>query len=234
MPMLHCRLALLGRGARRTRCCSAGLEQRRPYVTSVPAAAPGDPLQAITTPALLLDLDAMERNVERLTDAVGSGSRVRLRPHAKAFKSSELVRALPFTKYCAQTVREAEVVVAGGSTDVLVTNQVVSRKKLGRLAALAKNGAEIGTLVDHPSHIAALNTVANAAGVSLVAYIEIDAGQGRCGVDAGSDDALSLARDIVAAPSLRFGGLQCYHGAIQHVRSPADRRSLVLDGPVAR
>jgi D-serine deaminase-like pyridoxal phosphate-dependent protein len=197
----------------------------------------GDALGDVPTPALLLDLDAMERNVRRLQAKVQqAGREVRIRPHAKAFKSSALTRALlsSFPRFCAQTVREAEIVVAGGCTDVLVTNQVVGASKLARLAELAKSGAEIGVLVDHPSHVATLETAASEAGVRLSVYIEVDAGQNRCGVAAGSDEAVTLAQAIAAAPSLSFGGLQCYHGGIQHIRSPAEREALVLAGPVAR
>jgi D-serine deaminase-like pyridoxal phosphate-dependent protein len=197
----------------------------------------GDSLGDVPTPALLLDLDAMERNIQRLQAKVAqAGREVRIRPHAKAFKSSALTTALlsSFPRFCAQTVREAEVVVAGGCTDVLVTNQVVGVAKLARLAELAKSGAEIGVLVDHPSHVVALETVASETRVRFSAYIEVDAGQNRCGITAGSDEAVTLAQAIAAAPSLRFGGLQCYHGAIQHIRSPAEREALVLSGPVAR
>ena len=207
-----------------------------PTVTAAaaPIAAVGASLDQIATPALLVCLPTLERNVARLASTAAAHPAIRLRPHAKAFKSGELAQILPYERYCAQTVREAEVLVnTGGVTDVLLTNQIVGANKLARLAALAKDGATIGALVDHPSHVAALDSAATAAGVTLAAYVEVDGGQNRCGVSAGSDAALALAQAIAASPALTMGGLQCYHGAIQHVRDPAERRQLVLEGPVA-
>ena len=197
------------------------------------AAQVGQRIADVPTPALLLDLDALERNVAALEAALAPhAGRVRARPHAKAFKSSALAARLPFERACCQTVREAEAMLLGGIKDVLVTNQVLG-PKLPRLAALAAaDGATVGALVDAQEHVEALNAAAAEAGVTLQAYVEINGGQNRCGVEGGSDEALSLAQAVIAAPSLAFGGLQCYHGAIQHVRNPAERRESVLSMPV--
>ena len=196
-------------------------------------ATPGQRIAEVSTPALMLDLAALERNCAALQAALEPhAGRVRARPHAKAFKSSQLAELLPFERVCCQTVREAEAMVLGGIKDVLVTNQVLG-PKLARLVALAAHdGATIGALVDAPVHVDAMNTAAGEAGVTLVAYVEINGGQNRCGVEGGSDDSLRLAQAIIAAPSLAFGGLQCYHGAIQHVRSAEERREKVLSMPV--
>jgi D-serine deaminase-like pyridoxal phosphate-dependent protein len=193
----------------------------------------GQRIADVPTPALLLDLDAMERNCAALQAALAPhAGRVRARPHAKAFKSSQLAALLPFERACCQTVREAEAMVLGGIMDVVVTNQVLG-PKLARLAALAAHeGTTVGALVDAPEHVEALNAAATEAKVTLHAFVEINGGQNRCGVEGGSDESLSLAQAIVAAPSLVFGGLQCYHGAIQHVRDPAERRERVLSMPV--
>jgi 3-hydroxy-D-aspartate aldolase len=86
------------------------------------------------------------------------------------------------------------MVVAGRCRDVLVTNQIVGGAKLERLARLAGDGTtEIGVLVDHPHHVQELATAASNAGVVLTAYVEIDAGQRRCGVEPGSDTVVELA-----------------------------------------
>lgn len=202
-------------------------------------ASPGTPLAAVATPALLLDLEAMERNIAKLEARLAANPAVRARPHAKAFKSRALLAHLPYERYCAQTVKEAESLVAGGCKDVLLTNQVVGEAKLKRLAALATDGATVGVLVDCREHVGWLEAAAKAAGTTLTAYVEVDAGQQRCGVAVDEDgtvsaDVVALAQSIVASPSLAWGGLQCYHGAIQHVRDPAERRRRVLEGPVAR
>eukprot|EP01043_Picozoa_sp_COSAG02_P028225 COSAG02_NODE_1702_length_11245_cov_6.015432_4_plen_245_part_00 len=189
-------------------------------------------MERVPTPALVLDLHALEQNCATLSAHLAPhADRVRARPHAKAFKSSALARVLPYERVCCQTVREAEAMVTGGIMDILVTNQVLG-EKLPRLAALATRGATVGALVDASIHVKLLNDAAAAAGVTLSAYVEINGGQNRCGVEGGSDDALRLAQEIIAAPALEFGGLQCYHGAIQHVRDPAERRAKVLSMPV--
>eukprot|EP00928_Gymnodinium_smaydae_P090610 TRINITY_DN74396_c0_g1_i1.p1 TRINITY_DN74396_c0_g1~~TRINITY_DN74396_c0_g1_i1.p1 ORF type:complete len:389 (+),score=51.31 TRINITY_DN74396_c0_g1_i1:89-1255(+) len=201
----------------------------------------GEPISSVTTPALVLDLTALQRNVDAMAASMVPFSKsVRLRPHGKAFKSSTLCRHLGYERLCCQTVREAETMVEGGCTDVLVTNQVVGRSKLQRLVALAAGGARIGALVDNKVHVADLQAAASSVGLggncerAIDAYVEIDAGQQRCGVAPGSAEAVALVKAIIEAPSLRFAGLHVYHGGIQHVRSAVERRRAVLEGPVAR
>ncbi|MEE8454704.1 MAG: DSD1 family PLP-dependent enzyme, partial [Limibaculum sp.] len=105
-----------------------------------PPAAPGMGIDAIDTPALVVDLDAFERNLVRMADAVAAAG-VRLRPHAKTHKSPVIARrqiALGAVGACCQKVSEAEILVDGGVDDVLVSNQVVGARKVERLAALAR------------------------------------------------------------------------------------------------
>src|SRR5262249_56990025 len=111
-----------------------------------PPAQPGMVLADVDTPALIIDLDAFERNLRRLADFAGKAG-VRLRPHAKTHKSPEVARrqiALGAVGVCCQKVGEAEVMVAGGIDDVLVSNEVAGRRKLARLAALARRGPDPG------------------------------------------------------------------------------------------
>jgi D-serine deaminase-like pyridoxal phosphate-dependent protein len=191
------------------------------------AARPGDPVSAIDTPALVLDLDAFERNLARMADAL-RGSPVRLRAHAKSHKTPEIALrqlALGAAGICCQKVSEAAVFVEAGVKDVLVTNQVMGEAKLKHLAALARR-ARIGVLVDHPAQVEALAAVAQAQAVELDVYIEVDVGARRCGVAPG-DEAVRLAQQIAAAGSLRFMGLQCYHGPAQHLRTPEERTAAI-------
>jgi D-serine deaminase-like pyridoxal phosphate-dependent protein len=183
------------------------------------AAQPGDRLSAIETPALVLDLDAFERNLHRMAGAL-RGSGVRLRPHAKSHKCPEIARrqvALGAVGICCQKVSEAAVFVDAGVQDVLVTNEMVGDAKLRRLMDLARS-ARIGVLVDHPQQVQALAAAARAQAVSLDVYVEVDVGANRCGTAPGAA-AVALARHVAANPPLRFAGLQCYHGPAQHVRS---------------
>jgi D-serine deaminase-like pyridoxal phosphate-dependent protein len=193
------------------------------------AARPGDPVAAIDTPALVLDLDAFERNLERMASAL-RGTNVRLRAHAKAHKCPEIARrqvARGAVGICCQKVSEAAVFVEAGISDILVTNEVVGRSKLEHLADLARK-ARIGVLVDDARALQALAAVAKARGVTIDAYAEVDVGGHRCGVPPG-EPAVALAREIVANPPLRFAGLHCYHGSAQHMRSPEERATAIAN-----
>jgi D-serine deaminase-like pyridoxal phosphate-dependent protein len=189
------------------------------------------PLAAVDTPALILDLDAFERNLARMADAL-RGQPARLRPHAKSHKCAEIARrqvAAGAVGVCCQKVSEAEALIAGGVADVLIANEVVGAGKLDRLAALARQ-AKIGVCADAAQNVMDLDAAAARAGVRLDVLVEINVGADRCGVEPG-DPALDLARRIAASRNLRFAGLQAYHGGAQHVRSVADRRA-AIDGVV--
>jgi D-serine deaminase-like pyridoxal phosphate-dependent protein len=141
------------------------------------AAHPADLVSAIDTPALVLDLDAFERNLQRMVDSL-EGHPVRLRVHAKSHKCPEIARrqvALGAIGLCCQKVSEAAVFVDAGIDDVLITNQGVGTKKLMHLAELARR-ARMGVLVDDPSQVLALADVARSQGVSIDVYVEVDVG----------------------------------------------------------
>ncbi|MDO8251617.1 MAG: DSD1 family PLP-dependent enzyme [Rhodoferax sp.] len=191
------------------------------------AAHPGDLIGAIDTPALLLDLDAFERNLARMAAAL-RGRNVRLRAHAKSHKCPQIALrqvTLGAVGICCQKVSEAAVFVEAGIQDVLVTNQVMGDVKLRHLVALART-ARMGVLVDHPQQVQALAAAAQAHAVTLDVYIEVNVGANRCGVAPG-EEAVRLAKQIAASAPLRFAGLQCYHGPAQHLRAPQDRAAAI-------
>ena len=191
------------------------------------AAHVGDHIDQIDTPALVLDLDAFERNMKLLQDAVSSVG-VRLRPHAKSHKCPEIALRqieLGAVGICCQKVSEAAVFVDAGISDIFITNQVVGEKKVAHaldLAALAR----IGVLVDHEDQIIAFANASAERQVSIDVYLEIDVGMGRCGV-ASIERAVAMAQQIAAAPYLNFMGLQCYHGSAQHYRLPEERQQAI-------
>lgn len=188
------------------------------------AANVSDSIHEIDTPALVLDLYAFERNLARMQQAL-SGSKVRLRPHAKSHKCPEIAArqiAQGAVGICCQKVSEAACFVDYGIHDILVTNQVVGTTKLHHLMALSRR-ARMGVLVDHPEQVRALSAAANTYGANLDVYVEVDVGAGRCGVAPGEAAAV-LAQAVHGAPGLNFAGLQCYHGAAQHFRTPSERR----------
>ena len=193
----------------------------------IPPAAPGMALEDVDTPALIIDLDAFERNLDCMSKYVAE-SQARLRPHSKTHKSPIIARMQierGAVGICCQKVSEAEVMVQGGIKSVLVSNEVVGRKKLERLAALARS-ADVAFCIDSGENAREAAAVADDMDVKLDALVEIDVGAGRCGVTPGYP-AMKLAAQIAETPSLRFRGLQAYHGSAQHIRDPDERRQAV-------
>lgn len=200
-------------------------------MTTRPPAEVGMPLEAVDTPALLLDLDAFEKNIARLAGAVSgaaAGAGVRLRPHAKSHKCPMIAlrqMAAGAVGVCCQKVSEAEAMVYGGILDVLVSNEIVGAPKIARLVGLAKQ-ARVAVCVDDMGNVTALNEAATAFGVRLSVLVEVNVGADRCGVEPG-EPAIALAKQVAASTGLRFAGLQAYHGAAQHIRDYAKRKEAV-------
>jgi 3-hydroxy-D-aspartate aldolase len=197
---------------------------RRPRSAPLPPpAAVGMNIAQADTPALLLDLDAFERNLARLTESL-RGTSVRVRPHAKSHKCPEIALrqiARGAVGVCCQKVSEAEALVHGGVSDVLVANEVVGTQKLSRLAELARQ-ARMSVCVDDAGNLADLAQAVRAAGVTLDVLVEVNVGANRCGVEPG-EPVLGLAQLIAQSPGLRFAGVHAYHGAAQHLRTPQQR-----------
>jgi 3-hydroxy-D-aspartate aldolase len=192
-----------------------------------PPAQPGMREDEIDTPALLIDLDALEFNLDTMA-ALVAPTATKLRAHAKTHKSPVIARlqiARGAIGQCTQKVSEAEALAWGGVGNVLVSNEVVGAAKLARLAALS-HISQVAICADHPAHVAAIEAAARDAGIRLSVLVEIDVGGKRCGVPPGSE-AVQLARAIAASPHLRFGGLQAYHGSAQHLRRPEERRTAI-------
>ena len=173
----------------------------------VPAAIGMDESE-IQTPCLVLDLDALERNIRKMGDYARAHG-IRHRAHAKMHKSVDVarlqVRLGGAVGVCCQKVSEAEVFARAGIEDVLVSNQVRDPLKLDRLARLPHLGARTIVCVDDVRNVAELSAAARKHGTEIECLVEIDCGAGRCGV--GSvDAAIGIARAIDAAPGLVSGG----------------------------
>lgn len=198
-----------------------------------PPADIGTAVDDVDTPALLVDLDALERNLARMA-GVAKAAGVALRPHAKTHKDpviAHLQIARGAVGVCCQKVAEAEVMVNGGVGDVLVANEVVGMQKLRRLAALARRAA-ISVCVDDPAQVAALAQAAAEAKAAPGVLVEINVGGNRAGVEPGQA-AVALAQRVVASPPLRFRGLQAYYGAAQHMREDGERRTAIAEAVAA-
>ena len=193
---------------------------------AVPA-RPGDSVDDVDTPALIVDLDAFERNLDLMTNAVHAAG-VALRPHAKSHKCPDIAFAQierGAVGICCQKVGEAEAFVAAGIRDVLVTNEIVGERKLARLAAMAKK-AKIGVLADDADCIRHIGAAARAAGVTIDVLVEIDVGARRCGAAPGAP-AAALTELAARTPGVSFRGIQAYQGAAQHLRKPEERREAI-------
>ncbi|MEZ5707735.1 MAG: DSD1 family PLP-dependent enzyme, partial [Burkholderiaceae bacterium] len=199
----------------------------------------GRPVSAIDTPALVIDLDAMERNILRMADFAKTHGQ-RLRPHAKTHKSAELARlqmAHGAVGVCVQKIDEALALAQQGVSDIYITNEVIDPAKLTRLALAAKAAtSRFAIAVDSPLGVQRLVQALQQAQVhrpqALDVFVEIDAGQHRCGVP-HPQAALALARQIVEQPALRFAGLQAYHGGAQHLRTPEQRHAALSSASTA-
>jgi D-serine deaminase-like pyridoxal phosphate-dependent protein len=197
-----------------------------------PPAQPGASVDDIDTPALVVDLDAFERNLDLMANAV-RGAAVALRPHGKAHKCPAI--ALEQIQrgavgICCQKVGEAEAFVAAGVQDILVTNEIAGDAKLARLAAMA-NKATVAVLADDAGVVARIGAAATAAGATITVLVEVDVGAKRCGVAPGAP-AAALAVAIARTPGVSFGGIHAYHGGAQHLREPEARRTAIA-GAVA-
>ena len=184
----------------------------------------GTAVEDLPTPALVLDLDALERNVAAMNAAL-DGGRVALRPHTKVQKSPDLALlqvAAGAVGVTVATVWEAAAMAAAGIESVLVANQVVGREKELALARLARH-ARITAVVDDARNVRALSEAAKGAGSRLSVLVDLDVGMGRCGARS-PEEALALAHAVADAPGLDLAGLQAYEG---HCMLEPDRATRV-------
>ena len=194
---------------------------------NVPAEV-GMSIDEVSTPALIVDLDAFENNVKIMRDFIRKTG-VRHRAHAKTHKSADIalyqIEHGDACGICCQKVAEAEALVDGGIKDVLVSNQVVDPKKIDRLAQLAKK-ARVLVCVDDIGNVDDLSVSAGKHGVTIECLVEIDCGAGRCGVQWG-DPVVAIARKIAASNGLTFSGIQAYQGAAQHIHDFEERKGKI-------
>ena len=182
---------------------------------------------AIDTPALLIDLNAMERNLRTMADFFRDKP-AKLRPHAKTHKSPIIARkqldlgAVGIT--CAK-LGEAEVMVEAGIDDLLVANQIVGAAKIARLMAILPR-ARVTVAVDDPANLRDLSRAAVAHGVEVPVLIEVNTGMDRCGVEPG-EGAVELARVAAGLPGIRFRGIQAYEGHLVNTADEGERAARV-------
>lgn len=188
-----------------------------------PAARPGDKLEDVDTPSLILDLDAFEDNL-RTMQVLAERHGVALRPHAKAHRCPDIALrqiALGAQGVCCQKVSEAACFVAAGVRDIHISNEVVGAAKLAMLARLAHQ-ARLTVCVDNLLALHDLSQALIKENSTVGVLVELDVGQKRCGVQTPVE-AVGLAQAVLRTPQVRFDGIQAYHGGIQHKRSHDQR-----------
>ena len=186
----------------------------------------GQPVEAIDTPALVIDLDVVEDNIariHRLTEEAG----LQMRPHIKSHKTPELaqmqVRAGAVGITCAK-IAEAEVMATAGIEDIFIANCLIGETKMRRLVALARRVPRLSISVESMEAARAASEAFAAAGMTLPVMIEVDLGAGRTGV--AREDAVTFANAVAELPALRIEGLMAYGSHFAYPRrGDADLRA---------
>ncbi len=179
----------------------------------------GTSMSAITTPAVVVDLDVMDRNIATYAEFARTND-VMLRSHVKTHKIPAIAHrqeALGGGIVC-QTLSEAEVMAAAGIRDIYLSYPVVGEAKLDRLVQLAAELPSFATTVDGPGNLAPLQSAAARHDTTVEAILEIDIGLGRAGVQPAQ--AVEMADKIANSANVRFGGVMAYEGHLAYGDDP--------------
>ncbi|MBI3461656.1 MAG: alanine racemase [Planctomycetes bacterium] len=184
----------------------------------------GREIDTLDTPALLIDLDVVDRNLATMRSLV-AGRGVPIRTHFKSLKCGGLAQYLAergSERFMAAKLCEAEVLADAGIRDIVIGNQIIGPRKIRRLTVLAER-AHVAVCVDSAANVTELSEAACQARVLLGVLVEVDVGMGRCGV-ATPQEAARLALRVLDSPGLELLGLQGYDGHNQNVHETKDRR----------
>jgi len=189
-----------------------------------------NPDEKIETPALLIDLDALERNIQTMS-VFAKEKNISLRPHFKTVKIPEIalmqMKAGAKGITCAK-LSEAEVLADAGVENILLANQIVAPVKIDRLANLAGRIQYMAVAVDSVENVLDLNDACAKHGTKLHVFIELDVGMGRCGVRS-YEEGLDVVQAITSSPNLLFAGIQAYEGNLV-LKPEFQARSEGVDG----
>jgi 3-hydroxy-D-aspartate aldolase len=190
----------------------------------------------LPTPALVLDLDLLESNIEKMSHHAKASS-IQLRPHAKTHKSGEIARrqiGAGALGVCTSTIHEAEALAAAGIKGLLITSELVGRNKIERLARLTRKQPDTLTVVDNLAHAEQLDEAAGVAKITLNVMIDIDPIGRRTGVLPGNE-AFGLAERVMKLSHLKLRGIHSYSGASSHVQGFEARQehsAMVMQAPL--
>jgi D-serine deaminase-like pyridoxal phosphate-dependent protein len=178
----------------------------------------------LDTPALLLDLNAVESNIRKMADFARQAG-VRLRPHAKIYKGTPVFAWMQLRAgamgLTVSKLSEAEVLAAAGIQEILIANQVVGSRKVQRLVNLAAY-THVIVAVDSLDNVQALSEAAQARGVELGVLIEVNIGNDRCGLEP-YEPTLRFAQMLQSLPGIKLRGLMGYDGHLTFVKNLDER-----------
>jgi len=188
------------------------------------------PRSQLPTPALVVDREALDRNIARMA-AFAAARGIALRPHAKTHKSSHIGQrqiAAGAVGLCCAKLGEAEALAKEGLNNLHLTSPVVTPDGIARLTVLNRSIDRLSVVADHPDNVRLIGDAARGAAKSLKVFIDVDPGAGRTGVRS-PDAAVALAQAIAGSENLALGGVQFYCGSQQHIESYGDRRAAIAD-----
>ncbi len=187
----------------------------------------GRPISEVDTPALVIDADAMEKNIADMATYFAKAP-AELRPHAKTHKSPivalKQIEAGAIGATCAK-LGEAEALQQGGVRDILIANEIIGKRKIARLVGMARH-CNIAVAVDNEKNAKEISDAAVAAGSTVRVLVEVNIGMNRCGVEPGKD-AIDLVKKVQKMPGLNFFGFQAYEGHLIMYGTRAEREEAV-------
>ena len=195
----------------------------------------GDPVSALDTPSMIVDLDLMEANISKLMNQL-LPTGVKIRPHLKTTKSVILAHKLHMagaTGACVAKLSEAEVICKMGFTDLLITCEIVGKAKVERLVELFRVYRSLRIVVDSNEGASAIDEALERSGIlePITTLIDLDVGLHRTGVQPG-ESALRLAKHVAGLKHLKIIGLQGYEGHLQHVHDHEERMKACIESMV--
>lgn len=188
-----------------------------------------DAAALLQTPALVVDLDRLERNIAKMAEHAKRHG-ISLRPHAKTHKSAAIAKlqiAAGALGVCCAKLGEAEALAEQGVGSILITSPVVTERGIARLMALNARMPDLMATTDNADVASRLAAAAKASGKKLNVIVDIDPGMGRTGIRPG-EGAIALVKLVAESEALEYRGLQCYAGQVQHMESPNERRDKSL------
>jgi D-serine deaminase-like pyridoxal phosphate-dependent protein len=177
----------------------------------------------LDTPALIIDLDIMERNLRKLAEYAREHG-LRVRPHTKTHKIPALARRqidLGAAGLTVAKVGEAEVMLAAQPPDLLVAYPILGRKKVDRLMQVARQ-TRVTVSLDSLFVAQQLSEAARSQQIEIGVLAEVDVGLGRVGVSAG-EPLRELIHGIRRLPNLLYRGIAFYPGQIKTLDEEGQR-----------